>query len=151
MGLLQDISGFLSPAWDGLKAAVSTPFSWIKTAAKKVGDFSNTVDRWLQNGQNDSVLGQAASAVYNSPIYRGIQDVIRGGVGIVDDVDRIGGDIANIVDNRLGDFAAGRPGANSGSQGSGGRPDMRVSPIDPGSRGFGVNSFKVAPIGRMRA
>lgn len=149
--LLQGIAGALSPLWSGLKTAVGTPFNWLKDAAKKVGDFTTGIDRWLQNGQNDALLGGIAKSIYQSPIYRGIQDVIQGGIGVIDDVDRIGGDIARTIDSRLDNFGSGRAGSNNIAPSPAPRPDMSVSPINrnPAGPNMGALSsrFAVRPRG----
>lgn len=105
MGLFNRLSNWLqttgAKVYNGIRHGVSTGYNAVSNIAHKVGTISDGIDNALNQIKSIPVIGQAASALQSSPMYNEARALIKSGVGTVDEIGKVGGQIAKPIDDAL--------------------------------------------------
>lgn len=103
MGFLSRISNWIngtgSKIYNGIRHGVSTGYNAVSNIAHKIGTLSDGVDNVLNQVKTVPLIGQAAAALQNHPMYQEARGLIKSGVGYVDQAGQIGRDIAKPLDD----------------------------------------------------
>ena len=78
---------------------MSTGYNMVSNVAHKVGTISDGIDNALTQIRSVPVIGEAAGALQNNPIYQTGRGLIKSGVGYVDQAGQIGRDVLKPIDN----------------------------------------------------
>lgn len=114
MGFLNRLSNWFNTTgakiYNGIRQGVSSGYNMVSNVAHKVGSISDGIDNALNQIKSVPVIGQAAAALQNHPLYQEARGLIKSGVGYVDQAGQFGKDVLKPVDQAItGSVFAGNP------------------------------------------
>lgn len=85
--------------YNSIRNGVKTGYNAVSNVAHKIGTIADGIDSALNEVKNIPVIGQAATALKNSPMYNEARALIKSGVGTVDEIGKLGEQVGKPLDN----------------------------------------------------